>query len=172
MTDLVTLANLAEVIGGAVVIGGIAFAIVQLRQMQRQRMDAAAIELGRSTFLSDAYLEAEQIIWALPDGLTGPEVKARGKKVRDAATRVGATFETLGLFVHRRVVPFGLVADLIGGSLTVTWQKLRPWAHWTREEMRLEAAYEWYQWLAERVAEHAPLKATEGAHVRMRDWKP
>ena len=172
MIDLATLANVAEVVGGAALVGGIAFAIVQMRQIQRQRMDAAAIELGRSTFLSEEFLAAQHIVWDLPDGLTGPEVEALGKEVSAAARRVGGTFETLGLFVHRRVVPFELVADLIGGSLTVTWRKLGPWASWTREEMGFDDAYEWYQWLAERVAQHAPHKAMEGAHVRERDWRP
>ncbi len=47
MDDLSRLANMAEIIGAAVVIGGIFFAIVQMRQLRQQRRELAAIELFR-----------------------------------------------------------------------------------------------------------------------------
>ena len=52
-------ANIAELIGGIVVLGGLAFAIVQLAQLRRQRRDLAAIELARS-FSNPAFAGALQ----------------------------------------------------------------------------------------------------------------
>ena len=46
--DLNTLANLAEILGAVVVVGGVAFAVIQIRQFRRQRLEVASIELVRS----------------------------------------------------------------------------------------------------------------------------
>ena len=48
MTDLNTIANISEIVGGlAIVIGGI-FAVVQLQEFREQRRQAVAVELLRS----------------------------------------------------------------------------------------------------------------------------
>lgn len=49
MADLSTLANLDDVLSGAAVVGGAAFAIIQLREYRTQRRENAAAELVRST---------------------------------------------------------------------------------------------------------------------------
>ncbi len=50
-------ANVAELVGGIVVLGGLAFAIVQLAHFRRQRRELAAIELARS-FSNQAFARA------------------------------------------------------------------------------------------------------------------
>lgn len=46
--SLETLANLAELIGAATVVGGILFAMIQLREFRQQRNQSAAVELMRA----------------------------------------------------------------------------------------------------------------------------
>lgn len=48
MLDLQSLANLSEVVGALFLVGGIVFAVIQIRQFQRQRQETAAIELIRA----------------------------------------------------------------------------------------------------------------------------
>lgn len=68
MIDLSRLANIAEIVGALIVIGGVFFAIMQMRQIRQQRREMAAIELfrffGRPQF-SQSYLRILQ----LPEGL-------------------------------------------------------------------------------------------------------
>jgi len=48
MTDLSTMANMAEILGVIIVVGGLIFAMLQMRQIRQQRRELAAIELFRS----------------------------------------------------------------------------------------------------------------------------
>ncbi len=57
MTDLSRLANIAEILSAIIDIGGIFFAVVQVRQTRQQRRELAAIELFRS-FGSPQFTEA------------------------------------------------------------------------------------------------------------------
>lgn len=47
MDELATLANMAEIFGVIIVIGGLFFAVLQMRQIRQQRREFAAIELFR-----------------------------------------------------------------------------------------------------------------------------
>ena len=53
MTDLSTLANMAEIFGAVVVVGGLVFAVVQMHHYREQRRETAAIELLRSFQLKE-----------------------------------------------------------------------------------------------------------------------
>ncbi|NIW35420.1 MAG: hypothetical protein GWN32_02370 [Gemmatimonadetes bacterium] len=43
MNDLATLANLAEILGAIVVIGGVVFAVIQIRLFRRQRLGRTSL---------------------------------------------------------------------------------------------------------------------------------
>ena len=47
MDELATLANMAEILGVIIIIGGLFFAVLQMRQIRQQRRELAAIELFR-----------------------------------------------------------------------------------------------------------------------------
>jgi uncharacterized membrane protein len=44
MTDFARLANLAEILSAIIVVGGIFFAVLQMRQTRQQRRELAAVE--------------------------------------------------------------------------------------------------------------------------------
>ncbi len=81
---LETLANLAELIGGAAVLGGVAFAVWQIRQYRQQRRDAAAIEIVR-TIQSREFAEAFRLLSRVPDGISLEALRAKGSEYEDAA---------------------------------------------------------------------------------------
>ncbi len=171
MNDLTTLANLAEILGAIIVIGGVAFAVIQIRLFRRQRLEAAAIEVIRS-WQSPEFTRAFTIIQRLPDGISAAKLRAHSPDCESMAMIIGNTFESFGVMVYRRIVPLALVDELLGGATVVLWGKLKGWVEQLRKEQSRETVYEWFQWLAERLQEQASFNTLEGAHVKHRDWTP
>ena len=169
---LETLANLAELIGGAAVLGGVVFAVWQIRQYRHQRRDATAIEIVR-TIQSREFVEAFRLLSRVPDGISLEALRAKGPEYEDAATTLGAIGETIGLMVYRGIAPFELVQEQVGGLLLTMWQKLRVWAEQVREDQGYERWVEWYQWLVDRLEEYEQSSGiTEPAYRRLPEWKP
>jgi hypothetical protein len=121
MTDVDSLAKLADILSGAAVIGGAAFAIVQLRDYRRQRRENAAAELVRS-FYNPEFARAVRLIRLLPDGCPGVDLRAKGAEYEEAAILVSFAFETIGLLVFRGVTPFSIVEELTGGLAVLMWR--------------------------------------------------
>ena len=170
MNDLSRLADMAEILGALVVIGGLIFAIMQMRNFRQQRRELAAIELFR--FFGDTdFNRAYECVLKLPDGLTAAEYKAHGPKLSNYAMLICATMENIGVMTHQRIVPYVVVDNLMGDSAVVLWKKLEHWVIAIREEIGSPAAFEWFQWLAERLEElrdpdHAP------AFIAHKSWRP
>ena len=123
MSDLSTLADLADVLSGGAVVGGAAFAILQLRDYRRQRRENAAAELVHS-FYDPEFARAVRLVRLLPDACTAPDLRSKGPEFEEAAILVSFAFETIGLLVFREVTPFSIVEDLTGG-LAVLGRALR-----------------------------------------------
>ena len=171
MRDLATLANLAEILGAIIVIGGVFFAVIQIRLFRRQRLEAAAIEVIRS-WQSSEFTRSFSMILKLPDGISAAELRARSSDLENMAMIVGNTCESFGVMVYRRIVPLTLVDELLGGAVVLLWRKLAAWTEESRKEQSRENFYEWFQWLAERLQEQPGFDMQEGAHLKHRDWTP
>ena len=171
MTDLSTLANLADILSGAAVVGGAAFAVIQLREYRRQRRENAAAELVRS-FYNPEFARSVRLIRLLPDGCTGAELPAKGAEYEEAAILVSFAFETIGLLVFRGVTPFSIVEELTGGLTLLMWRKLEQWQRDVRAESATESWAEWFQWLVERLLDSARAGSQRPAHEAFSDWRP
>ena len=170
MDDLSRLANMAEIIGAAVVIGGIFFAVIQMRQLRQQRRELAAIELfrffGRPQF-SHAYRE----VLRMPDGLDVDEMRAYSEAAENCAMTISTTMENIGVMMYQRIVPSVLVKNLMGSSAIMLWRKLEVYINGIRNDLDNPAAFEWFQWLAETLErlQETDLAPAYEAH---KDWKP
>ena len=71
---LQTLANLGEFLGGMAVIGGVIFAVVQVRQYREGRQREITLELLRS-FQTPSFSKALRAVLYMPDGLSREEVE-------------------------------------------------------------------------------------------------
>ena len=169
MTELSMFANVAEILGVLIVVGGVFFAVMQMRQIRQQRRELAAIELFRF-FGNPPFAEAYQMVLHLPDDLSADEIRA-SQDVEHAAMLISTTMENIGVMTHQRIVPFLIVNHLIGTSTIVLWKKLRNWALALRRELGQESAFEWFQWLAERLQEHQPANY-KPAYIAHDDWQP
>lgn len=169
MTDLSTLANLAEIIGVTIVVVGLVFAVIQTRQFRQQRREMAAIEVFRF-FGSPRFAEAYGTILRMPEGMQPADIRAELPDLERSAMLIGTTMENIGVMTYQRIVPYAIVNNLIGSSAAVLWRKLEPWVEGLRSEIGEPYAFEWFQWLAER------LEADDGdprpAYEAHREWAP
>jgi hypothetical protein len=166
-----TLASLGEFLGGMAVIGGVIFAVIQLRHYRQQRRDAAAIELVHA-IQGLEIVETFRLLGPVSDGISASEIRAKGAEYEEAALSFFVMFETIGLLVFRGVVPFHLVQQMSGGFVVAMWRKLHVYFEEIREEQSYERIAEWCQWLAERLEEHEARGPAQPAHKRFADWKP
>lgn len=170
MTELTVLAAIAEIVGVAVVIVGFLFAILQMRQLRQQRRELAAIELFRF-YGSPRFAEAYGAILHMPDGMSAREIKSERPELDSAAMLICTTMENIGVMTYQRIVPFMVVNNLIGSSAVLLWRKLELWMLALREELGEPYAFEWFQWLAERLdGDHAG--DPKPAYEAYKDWKP
>ena len=93
-----------------------------------------------------------------------------GEQYEDAAYIIGAKFETMGLLAFRQIIPLDLVEELIGGTVVGFWKSLRPWIEHQRMQKGEARLLEWFQWLAERLAERAR-SSQAPAYELYRNWR-
>lgn len=152
MNDLSRLANMAEILSAIIVVGGIIFAVIQMRQTKQQRREMAAIELFRS-FNSPAFADAYRNVLHYDDGLSMAELKEKYPKGEQCTILICTTMESVGVMMYQRIVPSAVVNNLIGSSTIILWSKLEGWVDGLREELDNPFAFEWFQWLAMTLAE-------------------
>lgn len=167
--NLETLGNLAEIIGVLVVIAGFLFGYLQIQQYSIQRRATAAIELARS-LQNPPLARALRLIFTLPPGLDGAEIRERGSEFEDAAMLVSLTFESVGFMAHRHMVSLELVWEFMGGALLGSWERLEDWTHEIRDRSGDEKFNEWMQWLVEQC--YRRYGREEPAYRRYSNWLP
>lgn len=148
--DLQTAANIAEILGAASILTALIFGLIEIRQFNRQRQDAAAIELVRS-FEDESFTHAYLMISSLPEDVSAADLTADGERYEQAALSIGMKYETVGLLVYRGVVPLEDVDDLVGGAASTLWARLRPWVEARRTQTGHGTFLEWFQWLVLRL---------------------
>ena len=170
MNNLSTLANLAEILGVIIVIGGLYFAVLQLRQFRQRRRELAAIEVFRF-FGNHKFTEAYLLVLHLPDGISAEDIRTKQVDLADAAMLICSTMEVIGVMTFQRNVPFATIDNLIGQTTIILWRKLRNWVVALRNDSGNDSAFEWFQWLAERLEQYQP-GDPHPAYVAHKDWVP
>lgn len=164
------LANIAEILGIFIVIGGLFFALLQMRHLRQQRRELAAIELFRF-FASPEFTEAYRSVLHMPDGMSAEDIRTSKSQLENSAILISTTMENIGVMTFQRIVPFLVVNDLVGTSVMILWRKLQDWTVALREELGTPNAFEWFQWLAERLDQYAPEDA-KPAYEQFDAWAP
>jgi hypothetical protein len=170
MTDFSRLANMAEIFSAIVVIGGIIFAVIQMRQTRQQRRELAAIELFRS-FGSPAFADAYRNILHYPDGLNAKQLKQEYPDGEQFAMMICTTLESVGVMMYQRIVPSAVVNNLIGSSTIILWRKLETWVQDLRIELDNPFAFEWFQWLAMTLSD-LQNDSDRPAYEAHTEWQP
>jgi hypothetical protein len=167
--SLSDLANLVEIVGIFAILFGIIFGVLQIRQNRIQRRDLAILECAH-LFEDEQFAEAFRLLSELPNGMTQAQFAELDEKYESAAIRAAMKFETIGILVHRGVVPLSAMEELVSGAALAIWRILQPWI----EELRVKRSYptywEWYQWLVERLEERQSQERSP-AFMAYADWK-
>ena len=171
MNDLSTLANLAEVFGAFVVVGGLAFGVIQMQHYRQQRRETAAIELLRS-FQNPEFSRSLRAVLALPKEVRKGDLGKCSDDAQDAIMVVVLTFESIGVMVFRNIVPLEMVNELLGGVCVESWTRLNQYMQDSRAESNRKTIGEWCQWLAERLDEHHKRYGRPPAYEQYRGWRP
>ncbi len=85
---------------------------------------------------------------------------------------VSLTIESVAIMVHRDIIDIDMVWELMGGVVLATWDRLEDWAASHRRASGREKFNEWFQWLAERIAENYSGAKAEPAFRRFAAWRP
>jgi hypothetical protein len=167
--DLSTIANVATAL---TVITGVAFGLIEAQRSRRVRQERAAYAAVQA-ILSPEWMRSMIIVHSIPDGSTAAAIEA-DPNVLNAVQSVGVTLEGIGYSVYARLVPLGVVADLVGGTARLAWRKLRPYVEEERRRSGSQKTFEWFQWLATQLERHSPGKTNleVGAHQAYADWNP
>ena len=170
MDNLAITANIAEIVGAAIVVIGLVFAVLQMRQIREQRRELAAIELFRF-YGNPSFTRAVNRMLHMPDGLTAEEIRRDDNGLEDAAMLISSTMENIGVMTHQRIVPFTVVNHLIGASTLILWKKLELWTAKFREETDNDYLFEWFQWLVLQL-DHYDEQDQRPAYEAYRTWIP
>jgi len=170
MTDFSRLANMAEIFSAIVVVGGVIFAVLQMRQIRQQRRELAAIELFRS-FGSPAFADAYRNVLHYPDGLNAEQLKDKFPDSEQCAMMICTTMESVGVMMYQRIVPSAVVNNLIGSSTIILWRKLEVWVQDLRIELDTPFAFEWFEWLAMTLGELQD-DSDRPAYEAHTEWQP
>lgn len=160
----------ADVVNAAAVTIGVVFAASQLFDIRRQRRREAMLALVRS-FQSADFTTALRRVNSLPDGADRAAIRTTlGTDGEDHVFLVGLTWESLGVLVFRREITMDLIDDFFSGAIVLSWRKLHGYVEEDRRTLDRETVWEWFQWLAERVAEREREVNPVPAHLAHRGW--
>ena len=167
--DLSTLANVGTAL---TVLVGVAFGLLEVRRIRRDREERAALEAVHA-LLTPAYMDSFLLVQTIRDGATVSEIQSDPKTLQ-AARSVGIVIEGLGFAVFERIVPLRIIDNFASGSVLVSWRKLRPYIEYERQRTGSQKAFEWFQWLAEQLEKYdkGETSLEKGAHEVYREWKP
>lgn len=158
-----------QIIETSAVVIGVAFGLIQLRQLRHQRDVQAGLEL-LAPLQTPECAEALLLIHQLPDDLTGDELRKRlGTQFKSAMATL-ALLESLGPIVARGHVPIEMYAEFYRGPTVLCWSKFKRYIEEERQR-GWPNLFEWLQWLAERMEERAPADGDLPAYKRYSNWK-
>lgn len=158
-----------QLIETTAVVIGVAFGLIQLRQLRDQREVQAGLEL-LAPLQTPESAEALLIVHDLPDKLTGEELRQRlGSRYKSVMATL-ALFESLGPIVARGHVPIEMYAEFYRGPTVLCWRKFE---RYIEDERRTgwPTLFEWLQWLAERMEDRTNPNGEMPAFQQFASWK-
>jgi hypothetical protein len=164
---------LLNVVSTVTVVGGVLFAALQVTEMRRARDHDSALSAVHS-YETPEFARALRIALdpRVPDGLSLADLEARLSDGIDCVWLLMTTWESLGILVHGRNLPLQAVDDFFSGPLIISWRKYQQVVIDLRAQMKRDTYFEWFQWLAEQMAERERSAAPVPAHIAHKNWRP
>ncbi|MBC8334423.1 MAG: DUF4760 domain-containing protein [Anaerolineales bacterium] len=159
-----------QIISNASIIVGILFGLLNLRNFRAMRKRESTI-LMLNSFQTSEFVRGLLLILNLPDDIDNQYIDNLPKDEYIAIYMVVGTWERLGILVYRREVDLDLFDDAYSGPVIQSWQKLESYIRDFRARLDRDTAFEWFQWLAERMKEREEDEQPIPAYEAYRDWK-
>jgi hypothetical protein len=150
-----TLLIIVELLGNLTITVGIIIAVIQVKQIKKQRKEMAVFEFF-SSWQTPEFTKALNEIQLMPDHVGLKELRSSKPEMDSYAYLVHSFFESTGLMVKRQIISFDIVNDLVGGVIQVTWKKLDIFIEEWRNE-RNPLAGEWFEWLKTEIENKSKL---------------
>lgn len=125
MVELGTLANVAEIVGAASVVAGLAYAVWEVRtyrESKRREELSRILEVAQS----EAWSRAARRVFRLPDDAdlgVIEEDEERGW----AVNHVAISLNFIGFLIHEGVHPLEMGGRAQAGAHLALWRKIRRW---------------------------------------------
>jgi hypothetical protein len=148
-TITLLIANIALAISAII---ALVFGIVQVRSAARDRRERLTLEALRN-FNTREFSELMNYVTAHNIPLTHEKWQKLPAAEGIMITQFAQEMESLGLLVAERLISLDLVDKTIGSLVSVTWEKYKPMIRDSREKRPDPFLSEYFQWLAERIAE-------------------
>lgn len=162
---------LVQIISTLAMTLGILFGILNLRNFQAARKREAAI-LMLNSFQTMEFVRGLLYIFDLPDNASAEDLEKLPEEKFMTIYLVLGTWERLGILVHRNEIAIELVDDAFSGPILLSWLKLKSFVETFRARVRRDTGFEWFQWLAERIAEREQRGSAVPAYIAHQGWKP
>ena len=162
MSDMTTILN---VVSTFTLIGALVFTGLQVRTANRARAERATlaiIEVARSEAWTSA---VSMLTRKIPNGMTAAQIDALDSQISCAIEEYGLRLESIGYMVFTGIISLETVERFIGGITVVLWSRLKPWVERDRERSLSPRQYEWFQWVAERLAQHRRQSRTAPSYI-------
>ncbi len=154
-----------------VVILGLTFAAMELRQLRSEQESQTMLQLF-DTLRSDEYIRSMGLLAQLPEGLTAEQLSEKlSPDDLSMILQLQLTYEALGVMVYRRDISMDWVDELFRFGVVTSWEKLQPLTYRSRETDNYSGINEWHQWLAERLMERSDGEPVP-AYEAFMDWEP
>jgi hypothetical protein len=150
MTDAEVLSTILSFISVLILLVTAVFVWLQVREM-RQATYATAFKSVYDIIQADDVRDARRIVLTT---LADKPVESWTDKETKAADKVCASYDCVGIMVHQRMLPIGLVADSWGDSLRRTWRILSPLVMRYRAERNSYEFWNDFEWLAQQAEKY------------------
>lgn len=165
MENVQFLAGVAEILGGVAVVFAISFGFVEFRRYKATEQKEAAASLARS-FQTPELAATLRIVVELPEPISMQQYRDLPDAEKNLIWSLFCSMESIGILVSRSELPIELVDEFFSIPIIEGWRKLAPYVEELRRETDSPQAWEWYQWLHERLAEHHKTLPRVPAHIR------
>lgn len=160
-----TITNIANIALTLSVIVAVIFGLAQVKTAARSRHDQLTLEVLRQ-FQTKEFVELLHYINSKELPSTWAEMGKLPAKEQVILIQFGQQMESLGMMVAEGLINMELVDKTLGSFVTTAWEKSKPMFVDIRKNQPDPFLGEYYQWLAEGIAERMEKNPRKPFHLK------
>lgn len=140
MLDVV---SISAVIAAMSVVIGVVFAVLELRNVVKQRQTDLVMRLHQR-FGTREFTESWEQIMSIDAKNYGEYVRKHGLS---GLVHVGSFFDGIGILLHRQLIDIDLAGELFSESIMMVWDRIEPIMEGAREQLNQPKWGGWFEYL-------------------------